>query len=83
MSTTVDPVIYTGRETEPGADKIHAYPSAKDARDKTNELVCGRDFYIAGYSDNIRSGNGKILLAGAGSYGGRRTVQYKINKGSY
>ncbi len=83
MSITVDPVIYTGRETEPGADKIHAYPSAKDARDKTNELVCGRDFYIAGYSDNIRSGNGKILLAGAGSYGGRRTVQYKINKGSY
>ncbi len=79
----VAPQIYTGREVEPGKDDIEVYPTAKDASNKTNKLIYGTDYVIAGYTNSVKSGKGKVILCGIGSFGGTKAVTFKIKKAEY
>ncbi|MCR4763168.1 MAG: InlB B-repeat-containing protein [Lachnospiraceae bacterium] len=38
----------------------------------------GRDYRIAGWSNNARKGTGRLILEGIGNYGGRKTVPFVI-----
>ena len=82
LTVKIDPMTYTGTETEPGSADIHVYLSAKDAKSGSGEL--GDSVYtIIGYSNNIKAGNGRVTLRGLGDYGGLRTCTYKIVKKEY
>ena len=87
LQIVVDPQLFTGRIIEPelydevhntdGA--IHAYASAAEKR-AGNQLNAAACLRIVSYSNNIKVGTGKIVLAGKGQYGGTRTVTFKIQK---
>lgn len=88
LQIVVDPQYYTGQIVEPtlfdgtkGA--IHVYPTATDKKNKTNEITATSCLRIVSYSNNIKTGNGKVVLAGTGEYGGNRTVTFSIKKKDY
>lgn len=50
-----------------------------------NYLVPGKDFVVAGYSNNVKTGSAKVTLKGIGDYGSLMTLRFKITakKGEY
>ena len=48
-------------------------------------LVPGTDFEVVSYTNNIKAGTAKVTLKGKGSYGGSKTLTFKIKqkKGDY
>ncbi len=75
---------YTGREVRltdsdltgilyTGNKKTHTY------------LIPGTDFVVLRYSNNTKSGTAKVTVKGIGSYGGTKTLTFKIRqkKGDY
>ena len=48
-------------------------------------LVPGKDFVIAGYNNNVKTGTAKVTVRGIGKYGGIKTLSFKIvaRKGKY
>ncbi|MBR1670363.1 MAG: Ig-like domain-containing protein [Butyrivibrio sp.] len=95
LTVVVDSMEYTGGEVRPLRStkenpdlQIHIYPSAKDAKAGTNEILVSESeiddtYRIVGYSSNIKTGTGKVTIRGMGDYGGTRTVNFKILKKSY
>ncbi len=66
---------YTGsRITLADTDRI----IIKTKKNKTDLLVRGRDYYIAGYSNNVNKGTAKVTIVGIGNYGGTKTFSFKI-----
>ncbi|MCR5487083.1 MAG: hypothetical protein K6F35_06075 [Lachnospiraceae bacterium] len=43
-------------------------------------LYTGRDFMIAGYSNNVKKGTARVTLKGTGAYAGTKTLTFKIVK---
>ena len=41
-------------------------------------LIPGQDFEVVSYSKNTACGTAKMVLRGIGTYGGSRTVKFKI-----
>lgn len=81
----VDPQEYTGQAVEPELSDIHVYPTAEDAEKENmqNEIEASDCLKIISYSDNVKIGNAKIVLAGIGEYGGSTTVTFAIKKKEY
>lgn len=67
---TVKPQIYTGSEIQPGIDQMTVMIGKE-------ELQVG-DYEIVGYTNNIKKGTAKVTIRGIGSYGGTKTVNFKI-----
>ena len=49
-------------------------------QDATLTPVYGEDFVIVSYQNNNKAGTAKVTLRGTGSYGGLKTVSFKIRK---
>lgn len=76
----IDQKTYITREIEPAAGvDIHIYPTAKDAKNHTNEISAD-NYEDIGYTANINSGTGKVTIKGKGNYGGTKVCSFKINK---
>ncbi|MDE7260122.1 MAG: hypothetical protein K2N77_12915, partial [Lachnospiraceae bacterium] len=70
----VDQQQYTGAEVKPGKDAITVEMKENGKWveiDKSN-------FEITGYSNNIKKGTAKVTIHGIGTYGGTKTVSFKI-----
>lgn len=68
----VDPQEYTGRKIKPGKDQIHVTLS---------KVILGNgDYEIVEYQNNVNQGTAKVTIRGVGSYGGTKTVNFKIRK---
>lgn len=67
----VENQIYTGKAIEPDENDIRVTFKGK-------ELVCGTDYIIEGYADNVKKGNAKVILRGIGQYGGTKTAVFRI-----
>lgn len=46
-------------------------------KDGTTALVQGTDYTVT-YEDNINAGTGKVIVKGAGTYAGEKTLEFKI-----
>ena len=69
---SVNPQQYTGNKVRPKQNQMQVV---------LNGVMLGRDDYeIVGYENNINQGNGKVTIRGKGSYGGTKTVTFKIGK---
>ena len=92
LARSLPDVVYTGGAiTLRESDFDHLLYFGKD---KTDTLVAGTDFRIAGFRNNVKKGTAKVILAGITSknadgtetvYGGLKTVTFKISqkKGDY
>ena len=71
---------YTGKEIIISDEVLNKILFAGDT-----PLIKDQDFEVVSYEKNIKKGTAKILLKGKGSYGGTRTLTFKITakKGSY
>lgn len=68
----VDLQEYTGRKIKPGKDQIHV---------TLNGVILGNsDYEIVEYQNNVNQGTAKVTIRGVGSYGGVKTVNFKIRK---
>ena len=45
-----------------------------------NYLIPGKDFEVAGYTNNIKKGTAQVTLKGIGEYGGTKTLQFSIKQ---
>lgn len=69
---SVNPQQYTGKKVRPKKSQMQVM---------LNGAMLGKDDYeIVGYENNINQGNGKVTIRGIGSYGGTKTVNFKIGK---
>lgn len=69
---SVNPQQYTGKKVRPKQSQMQVV---------LNGVMLGKDDYeIVGYENNINQGNGKVTIRGKGSYGGTKTVTFKIGK---
>lgn len=67
---TVPTMTYTGKPVEPGKQAITV---------TLNGIPLSSDEYeIVGYSNNLNKGTAKLTIRGRGSYGGTKTVSFKI-----
>ena len=48
------------------------------AGNKVLDLAFEEDYEIIGYTNNIKTGIGKVIFRGIGEYGGVKTVNFKI-----
>ena len=46
---------------------------------KKEYLAPGTAFEVVIYTDNIKKGTAKVILKGIGTYGGTKTLTFKIN----
>ncbi|GEM_PF-5900898 len=66
--------VYTG-------DPIALKPEDITVTKGNKELVCGRDYYILSYKNNVKTGKASVILQGANpNFGGTKTVTFKIVK---
>lgn len=81
---TIADQTYTGKAVEFDLDNAQGRSAfqAKMTLDgnKTVDLVPGEDFEIVSYSRNTTCGTAQVVIKGTGSYGGSRTVKFKIVK---
>lgn len=68
----VDTQIYTGRKVKPKKNQIHV--------SLANTFLGENDFEIVSYENNVKQGTAKVTIRGIGSYGGTKTVNFKIRK---
>lgn len=68
---TVESQIYTGNAIKPDENDIRV-------TFKGRELVCGTDYVIEGYANNIKKGTAKVTLRGIGEFGGTKTAKFRI-----
>ncbi len=75
-SITIDPQIYTGRVVKLSAKDVHVKMGKNEP-----ELEWGTQFEIIedSYVNNIKKGTASVKIRGLGSYGGTKTVKFKIN----
>ncbi len=76
-----DPFEYTGRQIKPipvGYDSkeqgIHAYYYNGSRMDALGQ------YHVLYYTSNLKKGTAKITVTGSGSFGGTRTIKFKITK---
>lgn len=69
-------IFYTGNEIQLSGNQIMV-----TMKDVENPLKEGEDYKIVdySYSNNINKGTGKVTIQGVNSYGGTKTVTFKIN----
>lgn len=70
-SISIKDQVYTGKPVEITKDDI------LKIRIGSTDLLKS-DFEIESYSNNINKGTAKVVIKGAGNYGGRKTVSFKI-----
>lgn len=79
---TVADRIYTGTpvifDLEKEEDRAAFTASIIRQDGQTAALIPGQDFEIVSYSKNTACGTAKAVLRGIGTYGGSRTVKYRI-----
>ncbi|MCR5157299.1 MAG: DUF6273 domain-containing protein [Butyrivibrio sp.] len=68
---------YTGRSVELSKEELGTLLYTQDKKTKTY-LVYGTDFEVLSYTGNIKKGTAKVTLRGIGSYGGTKTLSFKI-----
>lgn len=68
----IDPQEYTGRSVR--LQKSQLQITVKGVPLGSN------DYEIVGYENNVNQGNAKVTIKGVGSYGGTKTVTFKIKK---
>lgn len=69
---SVEPQQYTGKKVRPKQSQMQVVLNGVMLRKE--------DYEIVGYENNINQGNGKVTIRGKGSYGGTKTVNFKIGK---
>ncbi len=69
---SVSPQEYTGRSIRPSKKQIQVTLNGV--------LLRNEDYEIVGYENNVKQGNAKMTIRGVGSYGGTKTVTFKIKK---
>ncbi len=67
---TIPSMSYTGKEIKPDSQIDVSVDGAK--------LSLNTDYEIVGYSNNVKKGTAKVVIHGLGSYGGTKTVSFKI-----
>ncbi|HCM92165.1 MAG TPA: hypothetical protein DIS78_06355, partial [Lachnospiraceae bacterium] len=76
--------VYTGREVRLTDDDLTNVLYAGSKKSPVY-LKPGKDFIVAGYSKNIKTGTAKVTLQGMGDYSGMKALSFKITakKGDY
>lgn len=69
---SVEPQQYTGKKVRPKQSQMQVVLNGVMLRKE--------DYEIVGYENNINQGSGKVTIRGKGSYGGTKTVNFKIGK---
>ena len=69
---------YTGRPVTITAEDITSIKLGK----KVQDLQYGRDYIITGYTNNVKKGTATVTFQGFGSYGGTKSVKFKIGQRS-
>lgn len=67
---TIPSQSYTGNEIKPD--------SQIDVKVDGTKLSLNTDYEIVGYSNNVKKGTARVVIHGLGSYGGTKTVSFKI-----
>lgn len=67
---TVPTMTYTGKPVEPGKQVITVTMNGIP--------LSAQEYEIVGYSNNLNKGTAKLTIRGRGSYGGTKTVSFKI-----
>ena len=72
-AVTISPQTYTGKAVTLGKDHV----TVKIGKDT---LAFGTDYEIVegSYEDNVKKGTARVTIAGKGSYGGTKTVKFRI-----
>ena len=75
---------YTGREVRLTDSDLTGILYAGNKKTHTY-LIPGTDFVVLSYSNNTKAGTAKVTVKGIGSYGGTKTLTFKIRqkKGDY
>jgi len=75
---------YTGKEIRLKSSDLTDILYVGDKKSPTY-LVHGTDFVVLNYTNNTKTGTAKVTLKGIGSYGGTKTLTFKIKqkKGDY
>ena len=68
-------------ETEP--DVVVYKNKAEQKKGPDYALKYGYDYLISGYTDNYKSGTGKVTIEGCGAYGGTKTFSFQIQKRNF
>ncbi|MCD8097752.1 MAG: lipase family protein [Lachnospiraceae bacterium] len=72
-------MVYTGAVIEP---TVSVYKNKTDQRNKTNALTENTDYTVS-YANNIDAGSSaQVLVSGLGTYGGTKTVTFRIARQS-
>lgn len=64
---------YTGNQVILNSDSVNVYTDSK----KTTKLVEGEDYALE-YDENVKVGNGTVIIKGIGKYGNSKSVKFKI-----
>lgn len=79
---TISDQIYTGTpvtfDLKKEEDRAAFMASITREDGQTVALIPGQDFEVVSYSKNTACGTAKMVLRGIGTYGGSRTVKFKI-----
>ncbi len=67
----IDAQVYTGREIKLDQDDF-------DVKVGKDSLTYGEDYEIVSYSNNLKKGTASVTIRGINSYGGEKTVKFKI-----
>lgn len=72
-AVTISPQTYTGKAVTLGKDQVTVKIGKKT-------LAFGTDYEIVegSYEDNVKKGTARVTIAGKGSYGGTKTVKFRI-----
>ncbi len=73
---------YTGRAIEPGKAGT-LYEECIRVYNGNAELYNGVDYVITGYENNVAKGTAKMTIQGIGSYGGSKTITFRIGTRSF
>ena len=72
---------YSGTEIELNDEELNELlVVGRTKKDPGTFLAFGTDFYVESYKNNVNTGTAKVTLRGKGSYGGSKTVKFKIRR---
>jgi len=69
--------IFTGQKIELSYEALSGILSLNNGG-SSQTLYPGRDFVVAGYSNNVRKGTARVTLKGSGAFGGTKVLTFKI-----
>lgn len=84
-STDITTYTYTGKQIKPDVNVRYNYSNVPNDYDEFHygfissvNLVKGKDFLVSSYKNNIKVGTSKIIIKGAGVFGGEIYKEFKI-----